>query len=457
MLPRWMNPLRSTCLAAICLCAAAASAQQFNWTWDETGEIDRTVGSAPAMATPEDEIGNAIAEPEPAQSAADARGEEKAPAAAPVQPVPLPPDLVAEPEVETAKPEPAAGVAPFPGGAAAEQGRGRPVDVSVYGEVLQENVMLRREIEKAAEDKEAINRQNLKLRGEVTDLEKRISEFAVLINQLQGQKSASAQSADTNQVMALEKQLADAEAEKARLKREMDALEERVAALAATPAPAAGEVKSDSDLFRQTEAENLRLRKQLAELQKAQEEAARAREMAEQLKTMTAEREEQKSERRKLSERLPLLEQELNDLRATAQQKSSELLDRQRDMEAMQAELERREDRIRKQERMADLMEKTREEVKQVSDAEKRDMHYNMALVYVKEGRFAEARDEYLRALRIDPSDAEVHYNLAILYDDELNEDRLAAMHYRKYLRLRPSAPDVDQVKDWLMRIDMGR
>ena len=91
----------------------------------------------------------------------------------------------------------------------------------------------------------------------------------------------------------------------------------------------------------------------------------------------------------------------------------------------------------------------------QVNNSEKRDMHYNMAVVYAKEHRFKDAEIEYLKALRLDPTDAAVHYNLGILYDDELDEKLKASVHYRKYLRLAPHAPDVNDVRGWLLAIDM--
>ena len=67
-----------------------------------------------------------------------------------------------------------------------------------------------------------------------------------------------------------------------------------------------------------------------------------------------------------------------------------------------------------------------------------------------------EAEQEYLKALRIDPTDAFCHYNLGILYDDELGSKRRAAMHYRRYLLLAPYSPDVDHGQEWLNRLEMG-
>ena len=123
----------------------------------------------------------------------------------------------------------------------------------------------------------------------------------------------------------------------------------------------------------------------------------------------------------------------------------------------MEVELQKREQRLIKAERMTAVLEKARDDVAQVSERERRDMHYNMAVVYAKEGRLREAEGEYLRALQIDPNDPAVHYNLGILYDDELNDKGKAAMHYRKYLKLSPHGSDVDAVKSWLLKIEMGQ
>ena len=106
-------------------------------------------------------------------------------------------------------------------------------------------------------------------------------------------------------------------------------------------------------------------------------------------------------------------------------------------------------------ERMAAVLNQARDDVQQVSASQQRDMHYNMAVVYAKEGRIKAAEAEYLNALRLDSMDAATHYNLGILYDDELNDKGRASMHYRRYLKLSPSATDREQVREWLMRLDM--
>jgi len=86
---------------------------------------------------------------------------------------------------------------------------------------------------------------------------------------------------------------------------------------------------------------------------------------------------------------------------------------------------------------------------------ERLDMHYNMAVVYDKNGMYKDAEREYLKCLEIDPNDADVHYNLGILYDDKLNNDHRAANHYKKFLELRPMGDNATQVRVWLTRIEL--
>jgi tetratricopeptide (TPR) repeat protein len=79
------------------------------------------------------------------------------------------------------------------------------------------------------------------------------------------------------------------------------------------------------------------------------------------------------------------------------------------------------------------------------------DMHYNLALAYHKTGMYKEEEREYVKCLEINPNDAIVHYNLAILYDDKFNDNAKAVKHYKKYLELEPAGEDVEKVKQWML------
>jgi tetratricopeptide (TPR) repeat protein len=81
---------------------------------------------------------------------------------------------------------------------------------------------------------------------------------------------------------------------------------------------------------------------------------------------------------------------------------------------------------------------------------EKKDMHYNIACVF-RAGKFLDrAEEEFKKALAIDPDDAAIHFNLGILYDEDLKNTRRAREHYTRFLELAPEDPDAAKVREWL-------
>ncbi|MFU8780573.1 MAG: tetratricopeptide repeat protein [Kiritimatiellia bacterium] len=149
------------------------------------------------------------------------------------------------------------------------------------------------------------------------------------------------------------------------------------------------------------------------------------------------------------------LEESIADLRREREALGARLLQREDDIAALHVELEKREHRLARAERVAEVLERTRTEVEETQRRQRLNMHYNMASVYARDGRFAEAEQEYLQALRLDPTDADIHYNLGILYDDELGQRDKAILHYRRYLQLNPHGVDADRVRSWLMRLEV--
>src|SRR5262249_8404255 len=73
-------------------------------------------------------------------------------------------------------------------------------------------------------------------------------------------------------------------------------------------------------------------------------------------------------------------------------------------------------------------------------------------------GDFARAVDLYEAALEDSESlrKAEVHYKLALLYDDKLNDPVSALHHFRRYLALNPNGPHVKDVKDSIQRDEIA-
>lgn len=354
-----------------------------------------------------------------------------------------------------------------------------PIDTAEYDRLLKDNLELRKKIADALKDEEAKRQDNARLAAQLKGMEERLQQFARDIDRLEKEKAASVENLD--RVVALETELKSTEATKARLAESMEALKAQMAALqegAALAPVRSPKVQPGSDLFKQIEAENAQLKARLADIEaeraaaekarmaalesdaQAKAEVAQIQEDREELAGRLAETRSAEERQRKtvgrLMKTLPGLEDELADLRSEVATKDAALRRTEQNLAALKAELLRREHRIVKAERMADVLQEAREELRVANDVRLRDMHFNMASVYAKEGRSRDAEREYLSALRIDPADADTHYNLGILYDDDLDDEARAAMHYRRYLRLRPHGEDVDQVKSWLLELEMA-
>jgi tetratricopeptide (TPR) repeat protein len=81
---------------------------------------------------------------------------------------------------------------------------------------------------------------------------------------------------------------------------------------------------------------------------------------------------------------------------------------------------------------------------------EKKDMHYNTGCVFRAGKMFEKAEGEFLKALEIDPEDAAIHYNLGILYEEDLKNTKKARTHYERFLKLAPDDPDAPKVQEWV-------
>lgn len=90
------------------------------------------------------------------------------------------------------------------------------------------------------------------------------------------------------------------------------------------------------------------------------------------------------------------------------------------------------------------------EKIKTVSQAEQATMHYNMGCMYKLYKQFPKAEVEFLKALKVSPDDPSIHYNLGILYDDDLENVAGAKKHYARFIELSANEHDRSQVQEWL-------
>ena len=72
------------------------------------------------------------------------------------------------------------------------------------------------------------------------------------------------------------------------------------------------------------------------------------------------------------------------------------------------------------------------------------------------QGDFERAVNLYEAALYDSPRGAEVHYKLALLYDDKLNDPVSALHHFKRYLALKPNGPLAKDVKDSIKRDEIA-
>jgi LysM repeat protein len=74
----------------------------------------------------------------------------------------------------------------------------------------------------------------------------------------------------------------------------------------------------------------------------------------------------------------------------------------------------------------------------------------------VAAGDFARAISLYESALEDRPADAEVHYKLALLYDDKMNDPLNALHHFKRYLTIAPSGARANDVKGFVKRDEVA-
>lgn len=85
---------------------------------------------------------------------------------------------------------------------------------------------------------------------------------------------------------------------------------------------------------------------------------------------------------------------------------------------------------------------------------EKEAMHYNIGCVLRSVGQYRKAEQAFMEALALNPRDPAVHFNLGILYDEDLKRPDKAKKHYQVFLNLAPDDEDAGRVYQWLTALE---
>src|SRR6476661_6611681 len=74
----------------------------------------------------------------------------------------------------------------------------------------------------------------------------------------------------------------------------------------------------------------------------------------------------------------------------------------------------------------------------------------------VADGNYLRAIALYESALDDSPRSADVHYRLALLYDDKMHDPLHALHHFKRYLTLAPSGPHANDVKNFMKKDELA-
>jgi tetratricopeptide (TPR) repeat protein len=293
--------------------------------------------------------------------------------------------------------------------------------------LIQEKLELRKQNEQLKDECEKLKEENAGLQGVVDEM---LLREAKLLDDLSraGKSSDERTAVITEELETARKKNAELEKDIARLKDEVAAAR-KSAGRKSGPSPEPG-----SDLFRELQDEATVYRKLLVKMRDAEKKSERR------IQSLT-------QDNSKLKQKIACLDRQAADGkrdRRDVKRLRSELAKRDRDLAKMREKLA-----------MAASGEGAGTRVITVNGGENPDLYFNTGVLYVKSGEYDKAEWEFLKALRLDPSAADVHYNLGILYDDHLDRKKEAEKHYRKFLELAPDNDDADNVRLWLLELEM--
>ncbi len=137
---------------------------------------------------------------------------------------------------------------------------------------------------------------------------------------------------------------------------------------------------------------------------------------------------------------------ERDSLREKLQEMEMEL----RGMRAHSLDLEQE---VRSQSSETDRLRKALFETQQANQRERFALAYNLGNIYKAARQYERAEAEFRKALEMKPGDAALHYNMGILYDDNLRNAGKARYHYERFLSLAPDDPDAPNVVKWLKEL----
>ncbi|NLF18835.1 MAG: LysM peptidoglycan-binding domain-containing protein [Lentisphaerae bacterium] len=85
---------------------------------------------------------------------------------------------------------------------------------------------------------------------------------------------------------------------------------------------------------------------------------------------------------------------------------------------------------------------------------DERNIYYIRGVKLREQKNHEEAAEAFATCLRLSPQSAQAHLQLALLYDEPLNDPLTAVYHYRHFLEMRPDDPNAAAARDWLAKAE---
>ncbi|MCG3175082.1 MAG: hypothetical protein MOGMAGMI_00004 [Candidatus Omnitrophica bacterium] len=82
-------------------------------------------------------------------------------------------------------------------------------------------------------------------------------------------------------------------------------------------------------------------------------------------------------------------------------------------------------------------------------------LHYNMGNFYFRNGEYARAAEEYRKSVHYQPDEPDTNFNLALVADEFLEDRPTALKYFKRYLELRPEAPDYEKVEQRILDLEL--
>jgi tetratricopeptide (TPR) repeat protein len=340
------------------------------------------------------------------------------------------------------------------------------IDSETYQRVVEENLDLRKEQARLGVEAGTLRRKNAALLLDIQDLERKRDQLTLMVSQLK--------TPDETRV-----EMTRLQSEKLVLVREIERLRQALSVVdaphsqnlpAPVIAPAAG-----SDLFRKIEKENADLRLEVARVRESalNESVGRAvvskseTSLKEQVVELSARVKQAQGDLEILQKREAAYKKAVEDQakRAFEAEKKAEDVKRETLSVKSEASEVKREALSVKRElaevkrELAEMKRKTEVPTggrgPQVGNAGPSvGVLMTAAGRLLAANRIGDAEKIYLKALKQEPDNPLVCYNMGVLYGDYLKNSGKAIKYYRRYLDLSPLAPDAAIVRGWIVDLE---